>query len=249
MATIMERPFPVYFDPTNAQNKLEVVIDFQAPLNDEAKKRIQEVITTFTKLGSVGGLAGVNCNPGQSGLFLHTSQIGQQSLWVFQEVYIDPASLFILLNMIHFIHIEDAPIAMVHILWSEISQIKDLMSIQFPRQWPQLSFPLEIGELLDVIDIEIRFREPQDIETIENVVDTMSIWLLATHRGAYADNSFDPSKTAVFLGPDVMDVSAERIIWYIDIMRCNESALDGFINLLEWIHQKISYISCVEIGP
>lgn len=75
------------------------------------------------------------------------------------------------------------------------------------------------------------------------------MWLLSTHRGAYADDVFDPSKSAVFLGPDVMDVSPMRIIWLIEIMRCNESALDGLINLLEWVHQRLARISHVEIGP
>jgi len=106
-----------------------------------------------------------------------------------------------------------------------------------------------IGELLDDIDVTVRFRQPQDETTIKRVVDAMSAWLLATHRGAYADDSFDPSKTAVFLGPDVMNLSPERVIWFIEVLRCNESALDGLVNVLEWVHQRVAPISQVEMGP
>jgi hypothetical protein len=123
------------------------------------------------------------------------------------------------------------------------------MAIQFPEQWPQLSFRLDIGDLLDDIDVVIEFHEPQNDDVIERIVETMAVWLLATHRGAYADDAFDPSKSAVFLGPDVMDVSPNRIIWFIEIMRCNESALDGLLNLLEWVHQRVARISRVEMGP
>ena len=108
---------------------------------------------------------------------------------------------------------------------------------------------MDIGDLLDDIDVVIDFVEPQDDKVIERIVEIMSVWLLATHRGAYADDSFDPSKSAVFLGPDVMDVSPNRIVWFIESLRCNESALDGLINLLDWVHQRVARITHVEIGP
>jgi len=246
----MERPFPVYFQTAGTQNKLEVIIDFQASVSDDAKQGVLEVMTTFTKLGAVGGLGGTNIDPGQSGLLLQTSQTaGQRSHWVFQDVRIDPASVFILLNMIHYVHIVEAPVAMVRIAWPAVGQLRDPMAIKFPEQWSKLSFRLEIGDLLDDFDVNIKFSEPQEDEVVQRIVETMSVWLQATHRGAYADHAFDPSKTAVFLGPDVMDISSDRIIWFIEIMRCNENALDGLLNLLEWVHQKAAPITRVEIGP
>jgi hypothetical protein len=250
MPTKMDRPFPVYFETGGMQNMLDVMIDFQTPVSDDSKQGVLEVMKAFAKLGAIGGLAGTNCDPGQSGLFLETSQIiGQQSHWVFQDVRIDPASVFILLKMIHYVHMEDAPIAMVRITWPAVSELKHPAALRFPGRWTQLSFGLEIGDLLDDIDVDIKFSEHQENKVIERIVETMSVWLLATHRGAYADDAFDPSKTAVFLGPDVMDVSPGRIIWFIEIMRCNESALDGLLNLLEWVHQNVARISRVEIGP
>jgi hypothetical protein len=250
MATTMDRPFPVYFETTGTPNRLEVMIDFQAPVNDDAKQGMLEVMTTFAKLGAIGGLAGHNYDPGQTSLTLETSQImSQGSHWVFQNVRIDPVSVFILLNMIHYIHMEDAPLTMVRIAWPAVSQLKDPMAIQFPERWPHLSFPVDIGNLLDDIDVDIKFNEPQENDVIQRIVETMSVWLLATHRGVYADDAFDPSESAVFLGPDVMDVSPDRIIWFIEIMRCNDSALDGLLNVLEWVHQRVARISRVEMGP
>jgi hypothetical protein len=229
---------------------MEVIIDYQTSADDNAKQGVQEVMTTFAKLGATGGLAGHICDPGQAGLNLKTNLITLQGgHWVFHDVRIDPASVFILLNMIHYIHLEEIPVKFARIVWPAITQLIDPMAIQFPERWSQLSFGLDIGDLLDDIDVVIEFEKSQDDELIEQIVETMSVWLLATHRGAYADDGFDPSKSAVFLGPDVMDVSPNHIIWFIEILRCNESALDGLLNLLEWVHQKMARISYVEMGP
>lgn len=250
MSTIMERPFPVHFEAAGLPESMEVSIDFQTPIGDDAKEGVLEVVKTFEKLGATGGLAGEKCDPGQSNLTLEASHItAQGSRWVFQDVRIAPASVFVLLNMIHYVHMEEIPVKMVRIVWPILSQLIDPMAIQFPEQWPQLSFRLDIGDLLDDIDVDIKFEKSHDDELSERIIETMSVWLLATHRGAYSDDAFDPSKSAVFLGSDVMDVSPDRIIWFIEIMRCNESALDGLLNLLEWVHQKVARISHVEMGP
>ncbi len=70
--------------------------------------------------------------------------MAQDSHWVFREVRIDPASLYVLLNMIHYIHLEDIPVKMVRIAWPAISHLKDPLAIQFPDRWSQLSFRLNI---------------------------------------------------------------------------------------------------------
>jgi hypothetical protein len=250
MSEIMQRPFPVRFETTGPPDTLEVSVVFQTPADQTAKDGVQEVLTTFTKLGEVGGLAGEKLAPSQSGMTLNFSRVtSQETHWGFQNVKIDPRSIFILLNMIHYIHLENIPLKDVRIAWPALKQLKDPMAIEFPEQWPQLSFALDIGEMLDDIDVVIDLEQPQDDSTIEKIIETMSVWLLATHRGAYADDSFDPSKSAVFLGPDVMELSPARIVWFIEIMRCSENALDGFFNVLEWVHQNIARIKSVELGP
>jgi hypothetical protein len=250
MATTMDRPFPVRFEVAGQAGRLEVSIEFQEVLDDVAKPRITEVMTTFARLGASGALAGRSHNPGQSSMTIGNSEFtAQRSSWVFEDARIDPASVCVLLNMIHYVHLEDAPVKIVRLAWPAIGRLKDPMAIQFPEQWPDLSFPLDDEDPTEDIDFVIELTRPQSPEVTEKIIDTMSVWLLASHRGAYADDSFDPSKSAVFLGPDVMDVSADRITWFIEVMRCSGSALDGLVNLLEWVHQRVAEISRVEIGP
>lgn len=250
MATTMIRPFPVRLQVAGQASTLEVAIDFHESLSDVAKQGITEVLTTFAKLGASGALAGRSQNPGQSSMTIGNSEFtSNTSSWMFEDVRIDPASVFVLLNMIHYVHLEDAPVKSVRLAWPGIGRLKDPMAIQFPEQWPDLSFALDDEDPTEDVDVVIDLSRPQPPEVTEKIIDAMSVWLLASHRGAYADDSFDPSKSAVFLGPDVMDVSPERIIWFIEVMKCSGSALDGLLNLLEGVHQRVAEISHVEIGP
>jgi hypothetical protein len=247
----MQRPFHIHFEAVGPPDALEVVLDFQAAVSDTGKEQgIQEVMDSFARLTARGALAGDTTDPAEAAMVLADTRLaGQQGYWMFHEARFDPGGVCVLLNMIHYVHLEDTPVKAARIYSPRLRNISDLMAVRFPQRWPRLAFELEIGDLLDDVDVAVRFRHPQDELTIKRVVDTMAVWLLASHRGAYADDSFNPSKTAVLLGPDVMDLSSERIIWFIDVLRCNESALDGLINLLHWVHHKITPLSRVEIGP
>lgn len=249
MATI-DRPFRVLFDTAGAAERLEIAIDFRSPIDDDAQLTVSEAMMAFAKLSASGALAGQSYDPGESGAILEDSQISpQRCQWIFGAVRIDPSSVCIVLNIIHYIYLQQVPVATARIAWPAIARLKNPMAVQFPQRWPGLSFQLEIGELLDDIDFAVEFAEPLNDEKSKSVVDAMSVWLLATHRGAYADDAFNPAKTAVFLGPDVMEVSPHRVIWFIEVMRCHEDALEGLVNLLERVHQRLARISRVEIGP
>jgi hypothetical protein len=250
MAPTLTRPFSVQFLTTGQVNRLELSIEFQQPLDETAREGITEVMTTFGKLAATGALAGRSHNPGLSSMMLAGSDFSAQGTsWVFEDVRIDPTSIFVLLNMIHYVHLEDVSVRVVRLAWPEAERLSDPMTIQFPAQWPDLSYVLDDEDPTEDVDVTIELRKPEPPEVTEAIVDAMSVWLLASHRGAYADDSFDPSKSAIFLGPDVMDVSPDRIVWFIEVMRCSGSALDGLLNLLERVHQRVAEISRVEIGP
>jgi hypothetical protein len=246
----MNRPFSVDFLSSRTADTLEVWIDFQTSVGGESRVGVLEVMTTFAALGASGGLSGSTLNPARSSIKLDLSQLDNASgHWLFQDVLIDPASVCILLNMIHWAHLEMVPVGKARLALPANRAPSNPLEVQFPGLWPQLSFGLEVGELLGDIDLDIELEQPQPDETIKQIVETMSIWLLATHRGAYADDSFDPSLSRVYLGPDVMAVKPQRITWFIDTMRCHEGALDGMLNLLDWVGRKIARIRHVELGP
>ncbi len=250
MPQAISRPFTVDFDASRTPRTLEVWVDFRTPVGEEAKISVLEIMTTFAAFGGRGGLAGSHINPGEANINLETSQLGGTSgHWVFRDVLIDPTSVCILLNMIHWAHLELVPVGKVHLAWPPGGLPSDPLAIQFPGLWPRLSFGLQIGDLLGDIDLDIELDQPQTKEVNERIVEAMSMWLLATHRGAYADNSFDPAQSRVYLGPDLMNVKPGRIIWFIETLRCHDSALDGLFNLLEWAGQKIARIRRVELGP
>lgn len=250
MPATLTRPFSVDFENSLAPDTLEVWINFKTSLGGEARIAAPEIMTTFAALGSSGGLSGSHIDPGRASINLDVSQLGGQSgHWIFKNVLIDPASICILLNMIHWLHLEMVPVRSARLAWPDSRFLSDPLAMQFPELWPRLSYSLNIGDLLGDIDLDIELEQPQTKKVTDLIVHTMSYWLLATHRGAYANDSFDPTESRVYLGPDVMSVQPQCIIWFIDTMRCDESALDGLLNLLECVSQKIARIRHVEVGP
>lgn len=244
------RPFSVDFETSRTAETLEVWIDFQSSLSDETRVAVAEIMTTFAALGASGGLSGSNLDPGRASINLGVSKLnGTSGHWIFQEVLIDPSSICILLNMIHWLHLEMVAVRSVRLTWPARKMPSDPLAIQFPELWPQLSYSLKVGDLQGDIDLDIEIEQPQTEEVTERIVNTMAMWLLATHRGAFANDAFDPSESRVYLGPDVMSVTSHRIIWFIDTLRCDESSLDAILNLLEWVSQKIARIRHVELGP
>jgi hypothetical protein len=249
MSLTLTRPFSVDFESSRTADTLEVWIDFQAPVAGKASVGVLEIMTAFAALGASGGLSGSTINPGRASINLAVSQLnGASGHWVFRDVLIDRRSICILLNMIHWAHLEMIPVRRARLAWPQGGLPSDPLALQFPELWPRLSFSLNIGDLLGDIDLDIELEQPQTDEVTSRIVNTMSHWLLATHRGAYADDSFDPSKSRVYLGPDVMSVKHQRIIWFIETLRGDESALDGILNLLEWVSQKIARVRHVELG-
>jgi|GEM_PF-5393035 len=250
MASELTRPFAVRVDTSGRADELDVWMDFEEPVGDPARVAVTEVMATFAALGATGGLSGASREPARGSITQGVRDLTKfAGHWVYENVLIDPAAFCVLLNMIHWVHVESIGIRELRVRWEPIGQLGNPMEIQFPGRWPRLSFALDIGDLIDDVDLDIEFEAPQAEEVTERVVEVMSRWLLASHRGAYGDESFDPPRSCIYLGPDVMDVSPERITWFIEVLRCSESALDGIANVLEWVHHKVAPIRRVEIGP
>ena len=118
MPLSIARPFSVSLDTSGSAASLEVWIDFERSVGDEAAVGVREVMTTFAALGSTGGLAGEQFDPAKTSMKLTASQLSNfAGHWIFEDVLIDPASSCILLNMIHWVHLEMVPVQQVRLAW------------------------------------------------------------------------------------------------------------------------------------
>ncbi|WP_320231426.1 hypothetical protein [Mesorhizobium montanum] len=236
--------------PNEHRSELVVNLALAHPPDDRALTGITDVWKAFQGLAECGGLSGETHDPGLARALVRTIDLRERTVSAaFRDVIIDPASLFVLANMLHWLHEKIIPLQRATILWPAHERVVRTDEPQFPDPWPRYSFELEIGELIDDIDLEIELTAPQPKAVTDQVVDALSAWLLATHRGGFANEMFKPEESIVFLGPDVMNVEADYVAWFIKIMRADESALDSLLNVLEWVHQNVAPIRSVSLGP
>ncbi|MER8528443.1 MULTISPECIES: hypothetical protein [unclassified Mesorhizobium] len=246
----MNRPFALSVLPNAHQRELVVNLVLARSPDDQALIGIADVLKAFQGLAECGGLAGETHNPGMARALVSTTELREKTVSAtFRDIVVDPASLFILANMLHWLHEKKIPLQRVSVLWPANERVVSTDEPQFPGPWPRYSYDVEIGDLIDDIDLEIELTAPQPKAVTDRVVDALSAWLLATHRGGFANEMFKPEESVIFLGPDVMNVEADYIAWFIEIMRTDESALDSLLNLLEWVHQNVAPIRTVSLGP
>lgn len=242
-------PFAVALDVPHSLDAIEVRVAFAAGVADDDARDATEVMAAYASLGAVGALSGLHLRPSQARLALSDVRIdGPQGRWSFTGADVDPCALFVLLNMLHWVHLEIAPLARATIAWPENRRPSDTQRPCFPGACESLSFDCDFDDEGRAIDVTVDFAAPQPEPVVRQVVDAMSRWLLATHRGAYANAAFDPSNSLVAMGPDVMSLSADRVIWYLDQIRCDDAALDGLVNVLEFVSHRIAPIRRVHFS-
>ncbi len=250
MSSPLSRPFDLQLELPRSLDEIEVRVEFGADVQGTARVASSEIMITFAALGASGALGGLETDPLRSHLHLADERISQRrGRWLFAGVEIDPRSLWILLNMIQWLHQKMVAVLRVVVAWPENRRPHDMEMLEYPELWQEPPFELEFGDMLGDIDLAIDFESAQPKAVTDRVVHMMSNWLLATHRGAYANDSFDPAESRVYLGPDVMTVTPSRVVWYIESMRCDEGALDGLLNLLVRVNHDVAAIRRVEVGP
>ena len=246
----MNRPFSVQMMVSDRPGILELKLIFGEVVKDNAKVAVYEIMMAFESLGKYGALSGTTINPIATNIELENCDILETTgLWSFRLVKVDSASLCILLNMVHWLHLEIIPVKAVIVCWPPNNALTEPVELRYPGRWPNISYDINIGELISEIDLEIEFVNSQQQQTLDEIILVMSKWLLATHRGAYTDEDFGPSKSYILFSPDVMDVKPERIVWFFDVFTCHDGAWDGLFNLLEYVHNKIASIKGVQLLP
>jgi hypothetical protein len=244
------RPFPISIASGARPDEILVRAELSHPLDAEAEVGVKDVVQAFAGLASRGGLSGTLHNPGAAPEVVVDLRWDDRRIEVaYREVAVDPGALFILVNMFHWLHRKIVPITGLSVSWPARSRIIDPYEPDFPEQWPNLSYEFQSDdEMAGDIDVEIYLARAESPETTRAIVDAMSKWLLATHRGAFANDMFAPQESAVYLGPDVMLVEPDYVVWFIDLMRTDDAALESLLNVLEWVHQRVASIRAVTFG-
>ncbi|MER9028509.1 hypothetical protein [Mesorhizobium sp. LNJC405B00] len=207
-----------------------------------------DVLSVFANLADHGGLSGDSIYPGAfQGLTWRVTLSQRSAQCSLQNLIVDPSSHFILVNMLHWFHIKVSSLRSAFILWPPEQLVKDASFVEFPSTFPKLSFNQRIDEISDEFDIEVDLDGLASDDILKQFVDVVDIWFMATHRGAFSSDTFEPSASGVFPGEDI-DIEPDSLIWYVDRFRTQMEALDSLLNIFEWLHHNIFRIKEVTIS-
>ena len=249
----MDLPFSFEVRPSGAPSTLLACGSFERTLEEAQRVGIEQALRAFAELGKMGALSGSSISPAVSTIETAACDLSGRIVELrLAACRIDPLSLSMLANIFHWVHLEVAPLVAVTIEWEQAAAWPNTAVREFPGQWLQPSFAFAEGDLDGGgdVDVGIEFLETRDVDAnrafVENVLGT---WLLATHRGAFADDVFSPAESAVYLGPDVMTIEPDRVVLHVEDVRCDEAAWSALVNLLEGIHHRGIPLRRVELGP
>jgi hypothetical protein len=249
MGKYMKRPFAVEIAPANAAGELRLQVTFQAAVELDLAEQVELVVGEFVGLAWSGALGSAELYPADTSITAgtpHTAASGVSQ--TFLRVELAPAALTCLLNMLEWVHYHVTPLSCVRIAWDAAAVEPQPLELGFPSVWSAPGFSVEVDELERRFEIEILFSDPLPEAEAEAINGHLGLWFAAVGRGAYGDARIPPKDSVIYFTDDVIETSAQRTIWFIDVFRCADAALDGLINALASAHRRLAKIEGLVIG-
>lgn len=240
-----EWPFPVNVtgDLTRG-GPAELVINAYDPL--EAELMVTAAVTTFAKLGAVGGLAGAVLPPNESCFALAQDQPvkhANELVWTISSIAIAPQSLTLFLNMLEAI---DEGVNMVVVTASGTDSLQKLAVDDFPLATDSRNFVVDSELLGPNVFVEVIFRVAPPESVHERIISAVEAWALAGMTGAF--RHADTPAASSFIPPiENEKFLLDALTFSLEGVGAHDAAFDTLINVLNWISINIAEIESVTI--
>lgn len=246
---MINRPFAVRCLDTLSQGTLEVSLRFSgtAILNDDALRLIQRIMHGFVQVAANGGLAGSHISPADSTLSLTTEHITADTCaWKFDDVQIAPSARIVIENIIHFFHLNVAPISQL-----DIAVPKGSTMVTLQDEPPGLINPLPFQYLFEAdaaeVVIDIDFKSPVDNENIRNqFIRFWSSWLYVSAAGGFETEDFTFRRLSIFPAGEP-ESHIDQISLFMEDVSVSDRAFDVLVNGFHKLHFTTAPLSYVHI--
>jgi hypothetical protein len=245
----VQRPFGTRYLAQASAGTLEARIHFQSVPDDEVIRVFAASMHTFVDLANAGALCGEQIAPGYSRIgHARQSHLDATLTWWLSEVVIDPRSVSVLVNIVHFLHNSVAPVSDLAVNWERLRSISDPDRVQFPGAAQPLPFAFSWDEELPAFDIVVDFSSPQGPVSVRQAVASVEAWFGAANLGAYGDDGSPPPINRIDMSPEVSTICEDAVVWYIDRFASTTSAIDGLLNVVSKMHQTIVPVQSLELS-
>ena len=203
----------------------------------------------FVDLANAGALCGEHIPPSYSRIgHARQSHLDATLTWWFSDVAIDPQSVAVLVNIVHFLHNSVAPVSDLTVNWERLGSISDPHRAQCPGAARPLPFAFSWDEELPAFDIVVDFSSPQEPGSVRQAVASVEAWFGAANLGAYGDDSSPPSINRILMSPEVSTIGEDAMVWYIDRFASTTAAIDALLNVVSKVHQTIVPVRSLELS-
>lgn len=245
----MRRPFATRYSSTRAFGLLEVRIAFQSVPDAGALAAVNAVHRSFLALANAGAMCGEGIAPERSGIGgAEVSRAGAVVTWTFSQVWIDPHSVTIVVNLVHYLHENVLAVAELYLDWEMTGRMADPSQVRFPSICASVPFDVSIAEDAAVFDIVLDFAGPQPPGRVEAAGDLVRAWFVAINLGAYGDESSPAPINRALFAPEPITVCDDALVWYLDRWASTPFALDGLVNVVCRIDRTCVPIVALEVS-
>lgn len=246
---MINRPFPVEYRKSPALGSLQVQVTFERSITADhvVDRAVRAAFRSFSRVGTLGGLAGRHIAPRDSTLKLVKRETSGASLICsFRNVAIDAGALVVLENLAHDIHLKQVKVRNVRIV-SDMVKPGGKSPSELPSLFQPVPFTYENEAEGSDITADLVFQDSQPMEARVRFEDAWRSWLDLGGYGGFADDTYPPGKTAIYPGDEPQSLPKE-IVFLMDDAYISDPGIDSLVNIFHKLHHRVARIDSVEIS-
>ena len=230
----LRRPFPVRYVRSPLAHALQVEVEWAEPVAPSDADLV-DPINSWGEVARLGGMGGEEIDPARSSLVAEAPQFlgDRRAAFHFSDVHIDPRSLMILENVLHFMHATRKPLSQVSIMTDMLSTFQALED-EFPPLYEPVPFSYRYGATDLRVFVEIEFESDQPAEVLADLTARARVWGALGLACGYAEPGALPS--AGYLVLDDIEQYSDMLLLSMQRKSATEFAFDGLVNMLQPIH-------------
>jgi len=210
----------------------------------ESKFHVTSLLSSFTKLGSLGGLTGKLELPGEAMMTMEKQLIDDtRGEWCIVLSNVDIHAITTLYNVIVFSHLNLDPFK--HALIQSTVSAESLLEVP-SGVTPNLPFVAQITVNSDEVSISVEFASQMLEVECKKVESLLLSWAYITAAGGFENNIWTVRRPLLVPNDDPYWIGTE--VWlHLEDCAFSETAFDSLVNGLCGVHSHICPINRVEI--
>jgi hypothetical protein len=249
-------PFRVIYplDLGSGTRDLTIRVLLAETVSTDAAEAIDSTVLPFLLMATSGAFAGELIQPSTSTVESWEDAVIHGSIiqWSLTAVTCDPQAWVVLAQMLLVDHREH-PIVRIEIADtsrpSEMTGVVTGMSRfnPYPNRWAEIRFPIDFYEDLPKnFTVYVGFARLLSEDDKERISEELSAWAPGLMLGAYGVAPVPPDKCTALPDEDVVFVD-NTFEWAITRFKAHSAAIEGLINVLASISQKVVQVTEVRV--